>query len=142
MLKKLIDMVTGSGRRVRDGVQIEAPLPVEAYRRSDTGLEYYDLKPGTGKLAERGSMVTVHYTGWLTNGKRFDSSAARNKPFTFTVGARKVIKGWDEGVEGMKVGGVRQLRVPAKLGYGAPGRPPRIPKNATLVFEIELLNVK
>lgn len=142
MFKKLIGMLTGTGESIREGVQIDKPIPVDSYRKSDSGLEYSDLKVGTGAAAAKGSQATVHYTGWLTTGKRFDSSAVKNKPFTFTVGARKVIKGWDEGVEGMKVGGVRQLRVPAQLGYGQRGHPPRIPQNATLIFEIELLSVK
>jgi len=142
MFKKLIGMITGSSESVREGVQIDKPIHVEAYKKTDTGLNIADLKIGDGAAAEKGNQVTVHYTGWLTSGKRFDSSAVRNKPFTFTVGARKVIRGWDEGVQGMKVGGVRQLRVPASLGYGPTGHPPRIPKNATLIFEIELLSVK
>jgi FKBP-type peptidyl-prolyl cis-trans isomerase len=142
MFKKLIGMLTGGGDTIRDGVQIDKPIPVDAYTSTASGLETADLKPGTGAAAAKGNQATVHYTGWLTTGKRFDSSAVKNKPFTFTVGARKVIKGWDEGVEGMKVGGVRQLRVPAALGYGPRGHPPRIPQNATLIFEIELLAVK
>ena len=142
MFKKLMDMIAGSGDSVREGVQIDKPIPVDGYSKSGSGLEYTDLKAGTGATAAKGSQATVHYTGWLTSGKRFDSSAVKNKPFTFTIGARKVIKGWDEGVEGMKVGGVRQLRVPPNLAYGAMGRPPRIPKNATLIFEIELISLK
>jgi len=139
MFKKLMGMLTGSGDSVREGVQIEKPIPVASYTKTETGLEYSDLKAGAGATATKGQQATVHYTGWLTSGKRFDSSAVKNKPFTFTIGARKVIKGWDQGVEGMKVDGIRQLRVPAPLGYGPMGRPPRIPKNATLIFEIELL---
>ena len=142
MFKKLIEMLTGGGDTIRDGVQIDKPIPVDAYASSASGLEIADLKLGSGAAAAKGNQATVHYTGWLTTGKRFDSSAVKSKPFTFTVGARKVIKGWDEGVEGMKVGGVRQLRVPAALGYGQRGHPPRIPQSATLIFEIELLAVK
>ena len=142
MFKKLIEMLVGGGDTIRDGVQIDKPIPVDAYTSSASGLEIADLKPGSGAAAAKGNQATVHYSGWLTTGKRFDSSAVKNKPFTFTVGARKVIKGWDEGVEGMKVGGVRQLRVPAALGYGQRGHPPRIPQSATLIFEIELLAVK
>jgi FKBP-type peptidyl-prolyl cis-trans isomerase FkpA len=142
MFKKLVGMLLGTGETVREGVQIEKPISVESYKKTDTGLEYSDLKIGDGSAATKGNQATVHYTGWLTSGKRFDSSAAKNKPFTFTVGARKVIKAWDEGVEGMKSGGIRQLRVPAALGYGPRGHPPRIPQNATLIFEIQLLGVK
>ena len=142
MFKKLMGMITGSSESVREGVQIDKPIPVDAYKKTDTGLEVADLKIGDGAAAAKGNQATVHYTGWLTSGKRFDSSAVRNKPFTFTVGARKVIRGWDEGVQGMKVGGIRQLRVPASLGYGRSGHPPRIPKNATLIFEIQLLSVE
>ena len=142
MFKKLIQMITGTGDSIREGVQINKPIPVEAYQKTASGLEYSDLQVGEGTVAAKGNQATVHYTGWLTSGKRFDSSAVKNKPFTFTVGARKVIKGWDEGVEGMKLGGVRQLRVPAALGYGPRGHPPRIPQNATLIFEIQLLGVK
>ncbi len=142
MFKKLIGMITGSEEAVREGVQIDKPIPVESYQKTDMGLEYSDLKVGSGTAAAKGSQATVHYTGWLTSGKRFDSSAVKNKPFTFTIGARKVIKGWDEGVQGMKVGGVRQLKAPPGLAYGSMGHPPRIPKNATLIFEIELLAVE
>ena len=142
MFKKLIDMITGSSESVREGVQIEKPIPVDTYEKTESSLEYTGLKVGPGTAVAKGNQATVHYTGWLTSGKRFDSSAAKNKPFTFTVGARKVIKAWDEGVEGMKIGGIRQLKVPAALGYGKRGHPPRIPQNATLIFEIQLLAVK
>lgn len=142
MFKRLVGMLLGTEETVREGVQIEKPIPVDAYKKTDSGLEYSDIKLGDGNAATKGNQATVHYTGWLTSGKRFDSSAAKNKPFTFTVGARKVIRGWDEGVEGMKTGGIRQLRVPAALGYGPRGHPPRIPQNATLIFEIQLLGIK
>lgn len=104
------------------------------------GLEKIDLKVGPGKEAKRGDRVTVHYTGTLrSNGKKFDSSLDQNKPFTFTLGAGKVIKGWDLGVAGMKVGGKRKLIIPSVLGYGPRGSPPVIPPGADLVFEVELL---
>jgi FKBP-type peptidyl-prolyl cis-trans isomerase FkpA len=106
-----------------------------------TGLKYWDLKKGTGADAKAGSSVKVHYTGWLTDGKKFDSSVDRKEPFAFKLGAGMVIKGWDEGVAGMKVGGKRQLRIPPDLGYGAAGAPGAIPPNATLVFDVELLGV-
>jgi len=110
---------------------------------TDSGLKYIDLKEGTGTGAKAGDMVDVHYTGWLTNGKKFDSSLDAGKPFTFKLGARKVIKGWDEGVAGMKVGGKRKLMIPAKLGYGETGTEDgTIPPNAELIFEVELLKIK
>ena len=111
------------------------------YEKTSSGLQYYDIETGDGASPSKGSRVTVHYTGWLTNGKRFDSSVAKQKPFSFEIGKRRVIKGWEEGVMSMKVGGLRQLRVPPNLGYGSAGSPPVIPKNATLIFEVELLEV-
>jgi peptidylprolyl isomerase len=107
-----------------------------------SGLKYVELKEGTGKAAKAGDTVDVHYTGWLTNGKKFDSSVDSGKPFSFSLGAGQVIKGWDEGVAGMKEGGKRKLMIPPALAYGADGRPPVIPGNAELVFEVELLKVK
>jgi len=105
------------------------------------GLQYWDIKVGTGRTADRGNTVKVHYTGWLTNGKKFDSSVG-GQPFSFRIGAHQVIKGWEEGVSGMKVGGKRQLRIPPDLAYGKEGYPGAIPPNATLVFDIELLRVE
>ena len=106
------------------------------------GLQYWDIKVGTGPTAEKGQTVKVHYTGWLTNGQKFDSSVDRGQPFVFHLGAGQVIKGWDEGVAGMKVGGKRQLRIPPDLGYGARGAGGVIPPNATLIFDVELLGVQ
>ncbi len=100
-----------------------------------------DLKPGTGAEAVAGKNVTVHYVGTLTDGKKFDSSRDRGKGFSFRLGAGQVIQGWDQGVAGMKIGGLRKLTIPAELGYGARGFPPVIPPNSTLVFEVELLGV-
>ncbi|HEX7662929.1 MAG TPA: FKBP-type peptidyl-prolyl cis-trans isomerase [Polyangiaceae bacterium] len=100
-----------------------------------------DLKAGTGTEAVAGKNVTVHYVGTLTDGKKFDSSRDRGEGFTFRLGAGQVIQGWDKGVAGMKIGGLRKLTIPADLGYGARGFPPVIPPNSTLVFEVELLSV-
>ena len=110
--------------------------------RTASGLEYWDLKLGTGPAALRGQRVKVHYTGWLTTGKKFDSSVDAGQPFSFTLGGGDVIKGWDEGVAGMKVGGKRQLHIPPQLAYGERGYPGVIPPNATLIFDIQLLGVQ
>jgi peptidylprolyl isomerase len=107
-----------------------------------SGLEYIDVKVGTGPSPQTGQTAVVHYTGWLADGKKFDSSKDRGKPFEFRVGRGQVIKGWDEGVATMKVGGVRKLTIPPALGYGAAGAGGVIPPNATLTFEVELLDVK
>jgi FKBP-type peptidyl-prolyl cis-trans isomerase len=109
--------------------------------KTASGLEYWDIKPGTGPTAQSGHKVQVHYTGWLTSGKKFDSSVG-GKPFEFTLGAGEVIKGWDVGVAGMKVGGKRQLRIPPELAYGANGYPPVIPPNSTLIFDVQLMGVQ
>lgn len=106
-----------------------------------SGLKYWELKKGSGAVAKAGDSVQVHYTGWLTEGKKFDSSVDRGSPFVFKLGAGMVIKGWDEGVAGMKVGGKRQLHIPAELGYGARGAGDAIPPNAALIFDVELLGV-
>jgi FKBP-type peptidyl-prolyl cis-trans isomerase len=107
-----------------------------------SGLQYQVLNSGTGAVATAGHMVSVHYTGWLTDGKKFDSSVDRGQPFQFSLGAGQVIKGWDEGVAGMKVGEKRKLTIPATLGYGERGAGGAIPPNATLVFDVELLGVQ
>jgi len=107
------------------------------------GLQYWDIKVGTGATAAAGQSAKVHYTGWLTNGKKFDSSVDRGEPFTVEpLGSAPVIKGWNEGIIGMKVGGKRQLRIPPELAYGTRGYPGVIPANATLIFDVQLLSVK
>jgi FKBP-type peptidyl-prolyl cis-trans isomerase len=107
-----------------------------------SGLKYIDLKEGTGDAAKADNTVEVHYTGWLKDGKKFDSSLDRGKPFSFKLGAMMVIKGWDEGVAGMKVGGKRKLIIPPELGYGKRGAGDVIPPDAELTFEVELLKIK
>jgi len=126
-----------------------SPSAGETGVSSFTTLQVNDVKVGTGAEATTGKSVTVHYTGWLysqtaanNHGSQFDSSRDRNQPYTFVLGAGTVIKGWDQGVVGMKVGGQRTLIVPPSLGYGANGYPGAIPGNATLVFDIELLGVQ
>ena len=115
-----------------------------AFTTTASGLQYEDTTVGNGAEAAKGQQVAVHYTGWLYNdgvqGAKFDSSRDRNDPFIFGLGAGMVIKGWDEGVQGMKVGGQRTLIIPAALGYGARGAGGVIPRNATLKFDVELLN--
>ena len=120
-----------------------APIPhVDAEPIVAFALREIDVAPGTGALASPRRCFYAHYTGWLTDGTKFDSSKDRNEPFEFPVGARWVIAGWDEGVQGMKIGGTRKLTIPPDLGYGARGAGGVIPPNATLVFEIELLGVE
>ena len=104
-----------------------------------SGLIIEDITVGSGAEASAGQSVSVHYTGWLTSGEKFDSSKDRNDPFVFPLGGGRVIHGWDEGVQGMKIGGKRKLTIPPDLGYGARGAGGVIPPNATLVFEVELL---
>ena len=107
-----------------------------------SGLKYVELQEGTGDEARTGKTVSVHYTGWLENGTKFDSSHDRRQPFSFALGAGQVIRGWDEGVVGMKIGGKRRLTIPSNLGYGARGAGGVIPPNAILIFEVELLGVR
>ena len=111
-------------------------------KTSPTGLQYEELQVGEGDEAKSGHTVDVHYTGWLTDGLKFDSSVDRGTPFSFHLGGGQVIRGWDEGVAGMRVGGKRKLTIPPDLGYGPRGAGGVIPPNATLVFEVELLRVR
>jgi FKBP-type peptidyl-prolyl cis-trans isomerases 1 len=126
----------------RPTVAQSEPTGSNAEVTTESGLKYIDLVVGSGRVAAAGNLVTVHYTGWLTNGSKFDSSVDRHDPFSFPIGSGKVIRGWDEGVAGMKVGGKRKLTIPPQLGYGSRGAGGVIPPNATLVFDVELLEVR
>lgn len=117
----------------------EEPSPVVT---TDSGLRYQILQTGNGQEAQKGDIVSVHYVGTLEDGTKFDSSIDRGSPFQFTLGVGQVIKGWDEGVAGMKIGEKRRLLVPSALGYGVNGYPPVIPGNANLIFEVELLSIE
>ena len=119
----------------------ELNVDLDAMTKTTSGLYIQDLPVGMGDEATLGATVTVHFEGWLANGTKFDSSRDRNEPFSFLLGAGLVIRGWDEGVAGMRVGGLRKLVIPPGLAYGVGGLPPAIPGNATLVFDIELLEV-
>ena len=111
--------------------------------KTDDGLQYWDIRVGNGETAKEGSRVRVHYTGWLTTGKKFDSSVDAGQPFDFIIGNGEVIKGWDEGVAGMRVNGKRQLRIPPTLAYGEKGTEDgSIPPNATLIFDVQLLAIQ
>jgi peptidylprolyl isomerase len=126
----------------KGGFSASLGVDTSAMTKTPSGLRYQEVIPGQGQAAAPGRPVTVHYTGWLPNGEKFDSSRDRGQPFGFTLGAGEVIAGWDEGVAGMKVGGKRKLVIPPDLAYGTAGAPPDIPPSATLVFDVELLEVR
>jgi peptidylprolyl isomerase len=143
LLTLSIALLAQSKKAAKSDKKADGPTAVTGKPITTTsGLEYWDIKKGSGKLAEKGKKVSVHYTGWLTNGKEFDSSRDAGEPIQFDLGTGQVIKGWDEGIAGMKVGGKRQLRISPALGYGARGAGSAIPPNATLVFDVELMGVK
>jgi FKBP-type peptidyl-prolyl cis-trans isomerase len=140
ILTALVLIVAGPRGGAADDAK---PDPEPKVVKLDSGLSYQDLKVGTGATAKKEHRVSVHYTGWLAKDKKkFDSSKDRDEPFVFELGAGKVIKGFDEGITGMKVGGKRKIMIPAKLGYGARGAGKDIPPNADLIFEIELLKLE
>jgi FKBP-type peptidyl-prolyl cis-trans isomerase len=124
------------------GFSAELGVDTTKMTKAPSGLWYTDVTAGQGAEAESGRTVRVHYTGWLPNGKKFDSSRDRGEPFAFTLGAGQVITGWDEGVKGMKVGGRRKLVLPPSMAYGEAGAPPDIPPGSTLVFDVEVLGVE
>jgi len=134
-------VVLAAGCSPGDTPKQEQPAAAQPGATTSSQLQIQDTTVGTGNEAVAGKSVTVHYTGWLTNGTKFDSSKDHGQPFTFQLGAGQVIRGWDQGVVGMKVGGVRKLTVPPGLAYGANGAGGVIPPNATLVFEVELVGV-
>ncbi len=132
----------GRAKTPRDTQMVDKKTPESKINETPSGLKYEDIVVGVGKSPERGKSVTVHYTGWLTNGKKFDSSVDRGQPFQFIIGVGQVIAGWDEGVATMKVGGKRKLTIPSTLGYGKRGAGGVIPPDATLIFDVELLKVE
>jgi FKBP-type peptidyl-prolyl cis-trans isomerase len=143
LLTLTLALLAQSKKPSKSDKKTDGPTPVTGKATTTTsGLEYWEIKKGSGKLAQKGKKVSVHYTGWLTDGKEFDSSRDAGEPIQFNLGTGEVIKGWDEGIAGMKVGGRRQLRIPPALGYGARGFGSSIPPNATLVFDVELMGVK
>jgi FKBP-type peptidyl-prolyl cis-trans isomerase len=146
LLAALVLSVVAIGCQSEDEKTKVNPDMIQGESTSDSQskgeLKITDLKEGSGAAAKTGDTVEVHYTGWLKSGKKFDSSLDRGQPFTFTLGQGRVIAGWDQGVVGMKAGGKRKLIIPSHLAYGPGGRPPVIPPNAELTFEVELVSIK
>jgi FKBP-type peptidyl-prolyl cis-trans isomerase len=138
----LLSLSSGSIAADNQEIKKETKNMAEQTVTTESGLTYLDMTVGTGRLAELGDTASVHYTGWLADGKKFDSSVDRKEPFSFRLGAGQVIKGWDEGVMGMKIGGKRKLTIPPQLGYGERGAGGVIPPNATLTFDVELLDLR
>lgn len=139
----LLILAVGCDQGEKMSVSSDQPRKIadSEFVETSTGLKYSEIKAGSGETAKSGDLVSVHYSGWLTDGKRFDSSVLRQKPFSFPLGQGQVIAGWDEGVAGMHIGGIRQLIIPPDLGYGERGAGGAIPPGATLVFEVELLEI-
>lgn len=138
LLAELLLAISPGDMKLADTNQIPTIIPLQQTNK----LDIKDLKIGTGKAVKPGDNVVMNYRGTLTDGKEFDSSYKRNQPFETTIGTGQVIKGWDEGIPGMKVGGKRRLIIPPSLAYGKQGAPPTIPPDATLIFEVELLQIK
>src|SRR6202050_1230009 len=139
----VVSLVAQSATRKSSTANTNAPAKVTGDGvKTPSGLTYWDLRVGNGEVAKEGSRVRGHYPGWRTSGKKFDSSVDAGKPFDFTIGNGEVIKGWEEGLTGMRVGGKRQLHIPPDLGYGAEGSPGAIPPNATLIFDVQLMGVQ
>jgi FKBP-type peptidyl-prolyl cis-trans isomerase len=138
----LILSACGGGDEPKAAAGGDFAIDSAALTKTASGLAYEDMVTGTGPEAAAGQTAVVHYTGWLTDGTKFDSSRDRGEPFSFPLGAGQVIRGWDEGVAGMKVGGRRKLLIPSDLAYGDMGSPPVIPPKATLVFDVELLELR
>jgi peptidylprolyl isomerase len=141
-LSVLAVLALGCKHAPETGETGKAKTMAENMETTPSGLQYVDLKVGTGDSPKTGQTAEVHYTGTLADGKKFDSSRDRGQPFSFAVGRGQVIKGWDEGVATMKVGGIRKLVIPPDLAYGARGAGGVIPPNATLTFEVELLKIR
>lgn len=133
---------SASGDAAAPAPAADAAAPKPKIHKLPSGLVYEDLVVGNGTMADPGLTVSVQYTGWLTNGTKFDSSSDHGRPYTFVLGTGAVIAGWDQGIKGMRLGGKRKLTIPPDMGYGAAGNGERIPPNSTLVFEVELVGVQ